>query len=142
MRCAVHASLTETLGEYGDGIMNGQYNPKLIGNSKALRKSMTKEERHLWYDCLKQLPVTVHRQKVLGGFIVDFYIASAKIVIELDGSQHYEEPNREKDAQRDAYLESIGCQVLRYPNADINFRFREVCEDIWNHINPSITDSP
>ena len=122
--------------------MNEQYNPKLIGNSKALRKAMTKEERHLWYDCLKQLPVTVHRQKVLGGFIVDFYIASAKIVIELDGSQHYEEPNREKDARRDAYLESIGCRVLRYSNADIHFRFREVCEDIWNHLNLTITDSP
>jgi len=55
--------------------MSEQYNAKLISNSKTLRKSKTKEERHLWYDCLKQLPVTVHRQKVLGSYIVDFYIA-------------------------------------------------------------------
>ena len=122
--------------------MNEQYNAKLIRNSKNLRNAMTKEERHLWYDCLKQLPVTVHRQKVLGNYIVDFYIASAKIVIELDGSQHYARAHQEKDAQRDAYLKSIGCQVLRYSNADINFRFREVCDDIWNHLYADGTNSP
>ena len=81
--------------------MNEQYNAKLISNSQKLRKTMTKEERHLWYDCLKQLPVTVHRQKVLGDYIVDFYIASAKIIIELDGSQHYEQAHLEKDFVRD-----------------------------------------
>ena len=114
--------------------MNEQHNKKLVPNSQTLRKSMTKEERHLWYDFLKQLPVTVRRQKVLGQYIVDFYIASDKIVIELDGSQHYEKAHRERDALRDAYLENLGCTVLRYSNADINCRFRGVCEDIWNHI--------
>ena len=122
--------------------MNEQYNAKLVRNSKSLRKAMTKEERHLWYDCLKQLPVTVHRQKVLGNYIVDFYIASAKIVIELDGSQHYEDANHERDIQRDAYLESIGCRVLRYSNGDVNCRFREVCDDIWNHIFAVTANSP
>ena len=117
--------------------MNNQYNDKLIPNAKQLRKSMTKEERHLWYDCLKQLPVTVHRQKVLGPYIVDFYIASQKIVIELDGSQHYEPEYQDKDAKRDAYLKEIGCQILRYSNADINYRFRDVCDDIWNHLQDS-----
>ena len=115
--------------------MDDRYNRKLIPNAKNLRKAMTKEERHLWYDCLKQLPVTVHRQKVLGNYIVDFYIASRKIVIELDGSQHYEEEHRERDLQRDAYLKQIGCVILRYSNADVNRRFSGVCEDIWNHIN-------
>ena len=95
---------------------------------------MTKEERHLWYDFLKQLPVTVHRQKVFGSYIVDFYIASRKIIIELDGSQHYEEANKQKDELRDAYFESMGCKVLRYSNADVNSRFSGVCEDIWEHI--------
>ena len=114
--------------------MNGQYNSKLTPNARKLRKDMTKEERHLWYDCLKMLPVTVHRQKVLGNYIVDFYIASEKLVIELDGSQHYEAENREKDETRDAYLRSIGCWVLRYSNADVNQRFRTVCEDIYNHL--------
>ena len=122
--------------------MNEQYNAKLISNSKTLRKSMTKEERHLWYDCLKQLPVTVHRQKVLGSYIVDFYIASAKIVIELDGSQHYEPAHQKKDALRDAYLQDLGCIVLRYSNADIHDRFPSVCEDILNHINSVDRNSP
>ena len=115
--------------------MNDQYNAKLTPYAKKLRNSMTKEERHLWYDCLKQLPITVHRQKAIGNYIVDFYIASKNIVIELDGSQHYESQHRQKDALRDAYLNSIGYTVLRYSNADINIRFQAVCEDIWNHIH-------
>ena len=95
---------------------------------------MTKEERHLWYDFLKTLPITVHRQKVLGQYIADFYIASSKIVIELDGSQHYEPENQEKDSLRDAYFQSIGCCILRYSNTDINGRFPSVCEDIMMHL--------
>ena len=115
--------------------MNQFYNGRLTANAKKLRKGMTKEERHLWYDCLKQLPVTVHRQKVLGKYIVDFYIASGKIVIELDGSQHYEDEHRGRDQERDAYLQQMGCVILRYSNADVTQRFDRVCEDIWNHIN-------
>ena len=121
--------------------MNEPYNSKLTPNAKRLRKNMTKEERHLWYDYLKTLPVTVHRQKVLGNYIADFYIAAAKLVIELDGSQHYEEMGRQKDEIRDAYLESIGCRVLRYSNADVSNRFRSVCEDIYNHLNKKDTSS-
>ena len=122
--------------------MNGQYNAKLTSNSRTLRKAMTKEERHLWYDFLKQLPVTVHRQKVLGNYIVDFYIASHKIIIELDGSQHYEENHHAKDFVRDANLKENGYTILRYSNADIQYRFRGVCEDILNHIDQIHTDSP
>ena len=122
--------------------MNEQYNLKLKDNARELRKNMTKEERHLWYDFLKQLPVTVHRQKTLGTYIVDFYIASAKVVIELDGSQHYEKPHQARDEQRDAYMESIGCKVLRYSNADVNYRFEGVCEDILYHISLDTTTSP
>ena len=114
--------------------MNEQYNEKLIGNAKSLRKDMTKEERHLWYDFLKSLPVTVHRQKVIGKYIADFYIASAKIVIELDGSQHFEDEGQNKDAVRDAYFAEIGLRVLRYSNADVNLRFRQVCEDIYQAV--------
>ena len=114
--------------------MNDRHNAKLTNHAKYLRKNMTKEERHLWYDFLKGLPLTVHRQKTLGSYIVDFYIASEKIVIELDGSQHYEAESKEKDAVRDAYLLSQGLTILRYTNADINIRFQEVCQDIWNHL--------
>ena len=118
--------------------MNEFYNKRLTSNAKRLRREMTREERHLWYDCLKQLPVTVHRQKILGKFIVDFYIASCKIVIEVDGSQHYEETHQHQDMRRDFELAQMGCRVLRYSNADINQRFQSVCDDIWNHVNKEI----
>lgn len=98
---------------------------------------MTKEERHLWYDFLKTLPITVNRQKVIGNYIVDFYIATAKLVIELDGSQHYEEKGIENDAKRDAFLNGLGINVLRYSNLDVNQRFESVCEDILNNLDTS-----
>lgn len=98
---------------------------------------MTKEERHLWNDFLKMLPVTVNRQKVISNYIVDFYIAASKIVIELDGSQHYEDSGIENDAKRDAFLNGLGIKVLRYSNLDINQRFDSVCEDILKEINTS-----
>ena len=117
--------------------MNEKHNPKLTGISKTLRKNMTKEERRLWYDFLKNLPQTVNRQKVIGEYVVDFYCASAKIVIELDGSQHYEEKGLESDCKRDAYLKELGITVLRYSNLDIHKNFEGVCEDILKHINTS-----
>ena len=117
--------------------MNKTSNSKLTGNAKTLRKNMTKEERHLWYDFLKTLPITVNRQKVIGNYIVDFYIATAKLVIELDGSQHYEEKGVENDAKRDEFLNSLGVKVLRYSNLDVNQRFESVCQDILNNINTS-----
>ena len=95
---------------------------------------MTKEERHLWYDFLKPLPLMVHRQKVIGKYIVDFYIAEAKLVIELDGSQHFDPAGQKADQVRDAYLNSIGLTVLRYSNSDIHFRFQDVCRDILNKL--------
>lgn len=104
---------------------------------------MTKEERHLWYDFFKTLPQTVHRQKVIGPYIVDFYCANAKLVVELDGSQHYEQEGKQKDALRDAYLKHLGLTVLRYSNLDINKNFEGVCLDILQHINTSsVTVTP
>ena len=114
--------------------MNTNHNAKLSSNARTLRKNMTKEERHLWYDFLKPLPVMVHRQKVIGNYIADFYIAEAQLVIELDGSQHYEPSGKQSDQIRDAYLKSIGLTVLRYSNSDISQRFREVCQDILNNL--------
>ena len=114
--------------------MKQKNNPYLTPYAKKLRKDMTKEERRLWYDFLKTLPVTVRRQKVLGPYIVDFYCASASLVIELDGSQHYEEAGKEADKARDDYLASLGLRVLRYSNLDINRDFSAVCTDILNHI--------
>ncbi len=117
--------------------MNETNNPRLTAFSKSLRKHMTKEERKLWYEFLKGLPVNVNRQKVLGNYIVDFYCASAKLVIELDGSQHREPSNMEQDAERDQYLNSLGLTVLRYTNLEVSQNFRGVCEDIFRHISVS-----
>ncbi len=95
---------------------------------------MTKEEKRLWYDFLKKLPVTVNRQKNIGSYIVDFYIASHRIVIELDGSQHGEEEHREADRERDDTLYQLGVTVLRYTNIQVKKNFRGVCLDILEHI--------
>lgn len=96
---------------------------------------MTKEEKHLWYDFLKSLPVTVYRQKVIGNYIVDFYCAQAKLVIELDGSQHFNDISAENDRQRDEFMQSLGLTVLRYSNAEINCNFKNICEDIYKRID-------
>ena len=93
-----------------------------------------KEEKHLWYDFLKKLPLTFNRQKVIGKYIVDFYCSSAKIIIELDGSQHYDDENKQKDISRDEYLKNLGIKVLRYSNLDIHNNFDAVCRDILNHL--------
>ena len=122
--------------------MNQTHNDKLTANARSLRRSMTKEERHLWYDFLKELPVMVHRQKVIGNYIVDFYIAEARLVIELDGSQHYEAEGKKNDERRDSVLHSMGLKILRYSNADVNLRFESVCQDIWNHVQDSGAPQP
>ena len=95
---------------------------------------MTDEEKHLWYDFLKNLPVTVNRQKNVGNYIVDFLISSSKLVIELDGSQHWNEENKEYDKKREEYLEKKGLEILRYSNKEINENFEGVCADILKHI--------
>ena len=122
-------------------------NPKLTKIAQNLRKHMTKEECKLWFEFLQPLPVVIKRQRVIGNYIVDFYCPAAKLVIEIDGSQHYEEQGKAKDQQRDSDLEALGLKVLRYSNYDVNHSFEAVCEDILQ--NPEMqtalrkgTDSP
>ncbi len=105
-------------------------NEKLLQNARNLRKAMTKEERHLWYDFLKEYPVRFRRQEIIGDYIADFYCSAAALVVELDGSQHYEEEERERDLERTRYLESIGLTVIRFSNLDVLCNFRGVCEQI------------
>ncbi len=93
-----------------------------------LRKNMTKEEKHLWYDFLKSHPIRFSRQKVLGKYIVDFYSAEAKLIIELDGSGHYTEEGIMNDEERTTFLEKYDLKVIRIPNTDINKNFVGVCE--------------
>ena len=110
--------------------MDRKHNPLIVPMARELRKNMTKEERRLWYDFLKAYPVKFSRQKVLGRYIADFYSAQAKLFIELDGGQHYEEGQLQKDAERTAYLEQYGLKIIRIPNNQVNESFREVCEYI------------
>ena len=107
-----------------------QYNKMLKPNARKLRSEMTPEESHLWYDFLKKLPIHVYRQRMIGNYITDFYAASAKLVIEIDGAQHQMTENRESDAKRDAFFRSLGISVKRYSNRDVNRNFRAVCEDL------------
>ena len=93
----------------------------------SARTNMTKEERHLWYDFLKDYPIKFTRQKILGKYIVDFYCAKAKLVIELDGSQHYSEEGEQNDIERTSYLNGYGFQVVRILNSKINNNFKGVC---------------
>lgn len=115
--------------------MNKAHNPQLTPMAKKLRKNMTPEEKHLWYDFLKKLPQTVYRQKVIGPYIVDFYVATPQTVIEVDGMQHGQEAQREKDQVRDDYLLAQGCRVLRYANWQVKQNFADVCEDIYRQIS-------
>ena len=100
---------------------------------------MTKEERHLWYDYLKSYPFRFSRQKILGKYIVDFYCAEAKIVIELDGSQHFEKENLVKDQKRTAFLGQYGLTVIRIPNDEVFRNFRGVCEYIDTAVRQSLS---
>lgn len=95
---------------------------------------MTKQERRLWYDYLKKLPLTVHRQKTIGNYIVDFYIADKKLAIEIDGEEHFLGTRPEKDAERTIYLNNLGIKVVRYSNYDVTAKFREICDDLDAYI--------
>ena len=119
--------------------MQRKHNSELVPFAKQLRKNMTKEERHLWYDFLKAYPIRFLRQKVLGKYIVDFYSAEAKLIIELDGSQHYENGNIEKDAERTAFLGDYGLTVIRIPNNEVNRNFPGVCEYIDAAVKQSLS---
>ena len=116
------------------------YNKSLTPNARELRKNMTPEEKHLWYDFLKKLPFNVHRQHNIENYIVDFYIAEKKIVIEVDGVQHLSNRNQQLDAQRDSNLSNWGIKVLRYPNDRIRDSFTEVAEDILNNLGLTFAD--
>ena len=106
------------------------YNKKLKENSQKLRKEMTPQERHLWYDFLKNYPIRFNRQRPIGNYIVDFYSSKAKLAIEIDGSQHYEDKNKKEDEERTRIIKSYGIDVIRFSNYDINTNFEGVCMEI------------
>ena len=100
---------------------------------------MTKEERHLWYDFLRSYPVRFSRQKVLGKYIADFYCAKARLVIELDGSEHYTDEGKQYDEERTAFLEGYGLKVVRILNTEIHKNFQGVCEYIACCVEQSLS---
>ena len=107
-----------------------EQNEKLTQNARSLRKTMTKEEAHLWYQFLCRYNPRFHRQYVIGNYIADFYCHQAKLVVELDGSQHCDPGEIEYDQRRTKYLRSQGLEVLRFSNLDVMRQFRSVCEAI------------
>ncbi len=116
------------------------YNKSLVANAQNLRKNMTPEEKHLWYDFLKRLPLTVKRQHIIGNYIVDFYIANKKLVVEVDGDQHLESEHRKADEARDSELGKWGITVLRYSNHHIRKYFDFVARDILKNLELDFSD--
>ena len=104
-----------------------------LKNARQLRKEMTPHERKLWYLFLRTYPVKIYKQRIVGKFIVDFYCASAGLVIEVDGSQHYEAHGITYDAERSQFLADLGLEVLRFSNREIDRDFGDVCAQI-DHI--------
>ena len=110
--------------------MSLDYNKKIIPLAKRLRKNATPQENHLWYDFLSKYEVRFQRQKVIDNFIADFYCHKAKLVIEIDGAQHFTEEGLQKDEFRTEILEGYDLSVIRFTNHQINTNFIGVCEYI------------
>ena len=125
--------------------MQKKYNRELVYNARKLRKEATKEERHLWYDFLRDYPSRFVRQKIIGKYILDFYCSEKKLAIEIDGSQHYDEKGRISDMDRTRDINEYGISVLRFTNGEINHQFEAVCIDIDEFIkstdNSIVNDS-
>ena len=110
--------------------MSLDYDKKLPPLAKSLRKNATPQERHLWYDFLRTYPIRFQRQKTIGGYIADFYCHEARLVIELDGGQHYTEEAMAYDAVRTEALQALGLSVLRFTNNEMDGQFSAVCMQI------------
>ena len=106
------------------------YHSSLCVNARALRKNMTKQERHLWYDFLRDYPIKFYRQRVIDQFVVDFYCSKAKLILELDGSQHDTELGKASDIERTDILQKYHLEVMRFKNEEIDQNFQSVCEKI------------
>lgn len=106
------------------------YNHNLLDTARTLRKTMTPQEKHLWYDFLKSYPIKIFKQRPIGTYIADFYCSKAKLVIEIDGSQHYTEDGLKYDDNRTEVINQFGVDVIRFSNYDVNTNFEGVCKKI------------
>ena len=125
-----------------DGKKTMERNSDLKTLSQELRKNQTKEESLLWNRFLRGYPLRFRRQYIIGNYIADFYCHQAKLVVELDGSQHYDPEEQKKDAERTRYLEGQGLKVLRFSNMDVIRKFRSVCEAIDMEVEERTAQRP
>ena len=102
-------------------------NNNLLENARTLRKNMTPQEKHLWYDFLRHYPIKIYKQRIIGNYIADFYCSAARIVIEIDGAQHFTPDGKPHDEARTETLNRYGLMVLRFTNSDVDYRFDAVC---------------
>ena len=110
--------------------MSLPYNGNLIKTAKSLRKNMTPQEKHLWYDFLRSYPVRFQRQKTIKSLIADFYCHKTKLIVEIDGSQHFSEQGMAYDNERTNILKEFDLEVIRFSNYDVNTNFEGVCVEI------------
>ena len=115
-------------------------NHKLLENARELRREMTPQEKHLWYDYLRYYPVKIYKQRIIDNFIVDFYCAKAKLVIELDGSQHFTPDGKHYDSLRTDVIEKYKLKVIRFSNNDADKKFNGVCSVIDRTIQERISE--
>ena len=115
-------------------------NNHILRNARVLRKNMTRQEKHLWYDFLQKYPVKIYKQRIIGNYIVDFYCAAAKLVIEIDGSQHYIGDGVNNDKTRDGFMADLGLKVIRFSNLDIDNNFEGTCMLIDKMIKDAISN--
>lgn len=120
--------------------MSLPYNGNLIKTAKSLRKDMTPQERHLWYDFLRSYPIRFQRQKTIKSFIVDFYCHKAKLIVEIDGSQHFSEQGLAYDNERTNILKEFDLEVIRFSNNDVNINFEGVCMEIDRVVKQRISE--
>ena len=115
-------------------------NNSLLENAKSLRRNLTEQEKHLWYDYLRHYPIKIYKQRIIDNYIADFYCHKARLVIEIDGSQHYTEDGKSYDKYRTARLQGYGIQVLRFSNRDIDDKFEGVCSLIDRTIKERLSE--
>ena len=118
------------------------YSASLIENARDLRRAMPPAERRLWFDGLRTLPHKFRRQRPIGAYIVDFYCADARLVVELDGATHDSDSAQRYDAQRTAYLQSIDLRVVRFTNAEVMTNLEGVLVEISRVIGEQQVPTP
>jgi len=130
----------EIKNSLGEILLMRKRNKNLNQTAISLRKNMTSQEKHLWYDFFKSYPLRIYRQRIIGNYIADFYCSKAKLIIELDGEQHYEKDAREYDELRTQYFSSLGIDVIRFSNYDIDNSFDKVSSKIDEEIKRRCKD--